>query len=169
LHLVLTELLAGDIVGPPRLLGVVDEHGAGLALADLVGTAEALGGGGREGAHLPQHQLAVGVGGRADRQTQDGGVGHDVAGVAREEGADGDDGPALRRDGARGGGQARTVTRAGLCGETLRATIVGSAITSAEPATTGSTESSGMAPWAPLPWSSISQLSTAAIVSPGVK
>ena len=51
----------------------------------------------------------------------------------------------------------------------LRDTIVCSAITTDDPATTGSTLSSGMDPWLPVPVNSISQLSTAAIIAPSRK
>ena len=64
---------------------------------------------------------------------------------------------------------APTVTTALLCGDTLRDTIVCNAMTSDEPATTGSMLSSGIDPWLPLPVSSISQLSTAAIIAPSRK
>ena len=64
---------------------------------------------------------------------------------------------------------APTVTTALLCGDTLRDTMVCSAMTSEEPATTGSMLSSGIDPWLPLPTSSISQLSTAAIIAPSRK
>lgn len=64
---------------------------------------------------------------------------------------------------------APTLTTAASIGATLRETTVCSDITSAAPATSGSMLFSGMEPWLPTPVSSISQLSTAAMIGPPVK
>ncbi len=106
-HLILAEQLAGDVGTLLGQRGIIDQHGTRRTFADFVADPEGLGLCRGDGLDLGEHQLTRFRFAGAGAQAQGRGLRNDVAGIARQEGADAHHGRILGRDVARDDGLQR--------------------------------------------------------------